>query len=363
MPFLAAAPTLGTTLLAGGGLAALGGVLMGNKASKAAGNSNQVNIDELDAKARDIAQKNATQSAALERQLTPEVPALRQQANLGVLHGLDPTENEKMAEAYIASHFSNPVAGEVNSPLLRAAIDKAKADLALGGAIPQDVRNLVARSSLANAGMVGGNLGLGRDLVARDLGLTSLDLSNRRLANASNLGQMEQSANEFDVGTRFNNAANIINNLNLLRSLHGDQFGRNLSAANYGESIARPVVGLDPGSVADIAIGNQNSANAAAANKANIQAANAQGMYGLAGQLGTAGLMAYAKMCWVAREVYGANNRKWRLFRNWLFTQAPKSLFDDYLAYGFEVAKNVRNNQRLKAQLRVEMDQILSHAY
>ena len=254
-------------------------------AAAEAARTSQVDIEALDAKTREIAKQNALQSAALEQQLTPEVPALRSAANQGVLGGLGATASEQASQSALMGGLGQDVGSKLQTPLLRAAIAKAKADLELGGQLPQDVKNLVTRRALANAGAVGGGgLGLARDISARDLGLTSLDLENRRLQNAAAIGSQEAGIEQFDVGTQFNNASHQLNIMQLLQALGNNQFGRNLSAAQYGESIARPVVGLDPGSVADVTIGNTNNRTAALSNQANIAGQQSNNYMNLAGQ-------------------------------------------------------------------------------
>ncbi len=262
-------------------------------AANAAANASQVDIDSLDAKTRAIAKQNALDSAALEQQLTPEVPALRTAANTAVLNGIGPTAAENASQAQLMGGLGKDVAGRVNTPLLQAAIAKAKADLAMGGRLPQDVQNLVTRRALSNSGTVSGGLGLGRDISARDLGLTSLDLSNQRLQTAGQLGAQELGVETENNNTAFNNASHQLNLVQLLRSLGGDQFGRSLSAAQYGESIARPVVGLDPGSVADLAVGNASNKSAALSNSANIAGRQSQNYLNLAGQIGGNALLQY----------------------------------------------------------------------
>lgn len=303
MPFLALAGPIAGALGASAGTAGLigaagsvaGGLLANSQAKKVAGqaaNASQVDIDALDAKTREIAKKNALQSAELERQLTPEVPQLRTAANQGVMAGLAPSASDQAAESFLLQSLGHPAASQLNTPLLRAAIAKAHSDLALGGELPLDVRNMVARRAASTAGTVApGGLGLGRDITARDLGLTSLDLSNQRLQNASQLGGQELALEGENANLGFNNAAHALNIVQLLQQLSGARFGRNLAAAQYGESIQRPVVGLDPGSVADVTIGNSNNRGAALANQANIAGQSSQNLFNFGGQMLGYGLL------------------------------------------------------------------------
>jgi hypothetical protein len=284
-----------TAAIIGGVLSAGAGMYSANKAKQAAADaakSSQVDINNLDQIARRIALQNAQESAALEQSMTPEVPELRKRANQGVIDSLG-TSNE---DGYMQGLLSRSAESNVTngrSPLLQAAIAKAKADLAKGGKLSGDTQNAVTRQGLATAGTVGGGLGLGRDVVARDLGLTSLGLEDQRLKMASQLGGQELALNQYDTGTEFNNRANTMNAVSLMQQLQGNKFNRNLAAAQYGQSIRPPVVGLDPSSVVNLTVGNSNAAGAAQANQADIYGQQGKNWMNLAGQMGGAALMKY----------------------------------------------------------------------
>src|SRR5689334_19363936 len=69
-----------------------GSAILQNQAKKAAqgaASASQVDISALDAKTREIAHRNAIESAELERLLTPEVANTRTQAMQGVSAGLN----------------------------------------------------------------------------------------------------------------------------------------------------------------------------------------------------------------------------------------------------------------------------------
>jgi hypothetical protein len=250
-------------------------------AQQDAAKASQVDIDALDQKARDMARKNAFDSRALEQQLTPEVPQLRTASNNALLAGINDRSSgpEDILRAQAGTQF--------NTPLLRAAIEKAQSDLALGGRLSQDTQNAATRKALSTAGTVApGGLGLGRDLVARDLGLTSMGVEQQRLQNASQLGGQELDLNQ-------SNATNLLNQLQMLRAFHDSRFSQNLATAQYAQNIAQPVVGLDPSSVVDLTVGNNNANSAALSNTANIRGQQSQNYAGLAGQALGYGLLQY----------------------------------------------------------------------
>ena len=60
--------------------------------------------------------------------------------------------------------------------------------------------------------------------------------------------------------------------------------------------------------------------------------------------------------CWVAREVYGADNPKWLQFREWMLTKASDNLRNFYTEYGERIAESIRNKPKIKSIIRKWMD-------
>ncbi|HWA07916.1 MAG TPA: hypothetical protein VG838_00465 [Opitutaceae bacterium] len=67
-----------------------------------------------------------------------------------------------------------------------------------------------------------------------------------------------------------------------------------------------------------------------------------------------------AAACWVAREVYGADNPRWLRFRGWMLNRAPAPLRAAYLKHGERLSRLIRNRARLKDAIRREMDFIIA---
>ena len=63
-----------------------------------------------------------------------------------------------------------------------------------------------------------------------------------------------------------------------------------------------------------------------------------------------------AAMCWVAREVFGECNPRWRLFRQWLITKAPKWFLQLYNKHGERFASWISNKPSLKTVIRFWMN-------
>ena len=117
---------------------------------------------------------------------------------------------------------------------------------------------------------------------------------------------------------------------------------------------------FDPSAGINLALQN-------AANLGNYQAATygaragAQGamMGGLFQGIGSA----VGGICWVAREVYGEDNPKWVLFREWLLSKAPAWFRNLYIKYGERFAEFISNKPKLKSLIRRWMDSRISYNF
>jgi len=79
---------------------------------------------------------------------------------------------------------------------------------------------------------------------------------------------------------------------------------------------------------------------------------------GLGGQLGAAKLIG----CWVAREVYGEENPKWKKFRKWVIQDAPENFRRFYIENGERIAESIKNRPDIKGMIRNWMDSKLEVA-
>lgn len=60
--------------------------------------------------------------------------------------------------------------------------------------------------------------------------------------------------------------------------------------------------------------------------------------------------------CWIARAVYGEDNPKWLLFRDWLLFKAPSWFFNFYVNYGEEIADGINRIPFVKPFIRFWMN-------
>ncbi len=288
---LAGGAMLGSTAL--GAYSTIKGMSDAKKAANAAGQAGQqaqVDIPGIAQMTQDQALKNIALSRQVEDKYNPGNNLLRQGSVLGLISqlGSDPNNDiyTKLNEQFQGAPMT---AQSADSELLKKAIAQATNDLALGGKLPLDVRNMVARTAAGQSGSVSGGLSLGRDIQARDLGLTSLDLQQRRLGNAQSLGQAELGGNQFNANMRQRaNEFGLTNNLNLaqlMSQLNGADFNKFLASAQFGQSLQGPQVGLDPSAIANLSVGNTNAGTQAALNAAGIKAQSGNNLTNFGGQL------------------------------------------------------------------------------
>jgi hypothetical protein len=98
---------------------------------------------------------------------------------------------------------------------------------------------------------------------------------------------------------------------------------------------------------ADATLAAQKSASSSSAGSA------------LGSLLGTLGSAAITKWCWVAREVYGPQDYSWIVFRNWMFTKAPKWLYNLYGKHGEAFAEYISNKPLLKKAIKFAMNSVI----
>jgi hypothetical protein len=206
----------------------------------------------------------------------------------------------------------------------------------LRGEMSADVQAAVqnAAASRALAGGFGGS-GAHRNLVARDFGRTSYDITQQSMDSASRWlattasmmpGQFDASSMFISPQQRmqyaFRNRENQFNRdwMKNQVSAAPDPFKAALGDAFIEDE--RQIMEL-VGSVAGMASG----------------------------------------MCWVAREVYSPDCYKWRVFRHWLLHMAPRWFFNLYRRHGERFAGWIKNKPFIKKLIRRWMDTKLEQVY
>lgn len=78
---------------------------------------------------------------------------------------------------------------------------------------------------------------------------------------------------------------------------------------------------------------------------------------------GFSGLASAGILCWVAREVYGEDNPRWMMFREWMLTKASDNLRNYYIRHGEKIAKSIKNMPKVKRLIRKWMDGKIKEIY
>jgi hypothetical protein len=104
----------------------------------------------------------------------------------------------------------------------------------------------------------------------------------------------------------------------------------------------------------DLNSSNQSAAYNLAVGNKNASSATKSSVIGALGSVG--GSLLGAWLCWVAREVYGAFDPRWLMFRHWLLTEAPWWFRMLYIRYGERVAEYISDKPYLKKAIRKWMD-------
>jgi len=278
------------------------------------------------------------QSAALER----ETLAAQRQADIG--------DVEKYGgRATAAMRAADPYSTRM-AELSQQAAETAYA--ASGRVTPEQMRGAqqAARAGGLARGRVGDQSTIASEILGRE------DILARRRAEAAQAGQMAFGMN---------------------RSISADPFqailGRQSGALGYGaqqmgmaQQLGSQAIGpraVDYNAGLNLAMQNQSNLGsyntAIYGSQAQLAGANAQAngamIGGLLGGLGAIG-GGFASKCWVAREVYGKNNPKWMLFREWLNSHAPRWFDSLYVKHGEKFAVWIANKPFLKSIIRKWMD-------
>jgi hypothetical protein len=292
-------------ITAGAGAAAANQQKKAAQKAAEAGKAVPVDIADVSRQAEEQARRNIINSISLEEQFDPGVAMARKNAMAQYNAALG-GENPLLTEAKkSAMQLGTGPTVSYDSPAIRDAVAQAMAQSRKSAVpfaeLPVEVSNLATRKALGTAAKVGGGgLNLGRDLVARDLGLTSLQLGQQaeqnqmnRIAALLGAGGAELNINEGNARFGYDQLQGGLQaRIGALSNLAGQDYTRALSAAQFTQAMQRPEVGLDPSAIANLATGNVATQNQNAQNQANMimnQAnANSQ-LYGqLAGAAGSA---------------------------------------------------------------------------
>lgn len=199
-----------------------------------------------------------------------------------------------------------------------------------------------ARAAFAARGMMGGNQAIGSEILNNyNLGQQRLKERMGYAQTAFGMGQqIQQGGYQMFVDPAYKASQ--------LYSTAGIIAGAEAAYQNLGPKFLTP----ESQYLANIRSNDIAMQNAQAAAAATRSAGMYSGLGAIAG-----GLIA---LCWVAREVYGSDNYKWLVFRDYVLNDAPEWFRSLYIKHGEKFAEFIKDKPVLKYMVRKMMDVIVN---
>lgn len=244
--------------------------------------------------------------------------------------------------------------------LLETLNAQVQADLATGGRLSADQQRSIEQQ--ARAGFASRGLALGRQSVASELMNTQKAMDMRKQLDRANAATVLGLNKQFTADP-----------FQAILGRQGQAFGASNQQQAFGQGFAANIGPrlFNPESQAamDINASNQQAIMATNAAKASITAGMYQGIGSAVGGIATGGLSAGGMFnpsptCWVARAVYGEDNFKWVIFRDWMLYDSPDWFRNAYISHGERFAETVKSNKFIKRMVKAFMDAVISkHTY
>ncbi len=343
-----------------------------------------------DAYAADLA-KYQQQFQAL-NQVDPVTGQIRTAANAGLLASASGNDqNSTNANSILQGLFnSNNTLNPSDAAFEADLKSTAQKQLDLGGQLSPDAQAEFVRAGLENSAQSGFNGGS----AATQQGVGKLLFTE---SNALEQQRQNMAKELFGFATDLNTTRNqnLLGIASASASKSAQDYQKLFALAQLSDSRV-PNLGLSGTNIANLDVANVNQANQLATQQGAITGNNAiaqgnitagliggitSGVTGIVGGLGGgigslfapsqtpiagAGLttspgnsgLASGIVCWVAREVYGADNPEWLQFRDAMFAKMPASFVEFYRDHGPEIAQRISGDPELKTFIRGLMDQI-----
>lgn len=274
----------GSAILPGWGTA-IGAVIGGVSGYFGAGK--KVDINKIITDAQNTAKANLQNSINLENQFLPGTSMLRRQSNELNSNLATGSTAAQRVQGQLLDQAGRPITdpgAAVNNPLTVGSLNSILNSLNKGGKLDPDVQAQAVQAALQKGGAAGiSGSGTGRGLVARDLGLTSLQLLQSRQNQAAQVGNQYGQLALQGQGLQL---SDFMQRLAGVSGAVGQQQSYALGLGNLMAATPYPNSGLGPGQTASLAIGANAQANAIAQqNQANAAGA----MTSVAGAVQAAG--------------------------------------------------------------------------
>lgn len=259
---------------------------------------------------------------------------IRREADIQDLSDLAP----KFREAVDAA---NPE----QAALLKALNESALEQVQAGSSLDPDLQRSVSQS--ARGAQAARGFGFGLNDAAQEAlfsGLTGEQLRRSRMGSAAQVAGL--------------NAATQIDPALAVLGRQGINLGQAGMVAGQANAL-NPGALFDPQNAyaADVFSSNHNAAAAANIASANAKAGMISGGLSAIGSIGGGMAMGGTGIfCWVAREVYGEENPKWLVFRQWMLSEAPAWFRRLYTRHGESFARWLAPRPWAKKLVKAWMD-------
>lgn len=256
-----------------------------------------IDIGAVQQQAKDADLQKYKDQFKLLGEVDPTTAAIRDQSNAALLNSVNDT-NSANSNSILQSLFNENANVDPNDAAFAAKLkSKAQEQLDLGGSLSPEAQSEFVRAGLETASGAGFNPGSNatKQGVGKLLFTESNALEQQRAKMAQEL---------FGFATDLNTTRNqqLLGISNAAQTKSALDQNKLLNLAQLADS-RTPNIGLSGGDIANLAVGNTNQANAVAAQKGAVDAANAQAR----GQI-TAGLVGnLASVAGTAIQGYGAS--------------------------------------------------------
>ena len=187
---------------------------------------------------------------------------------------------------------------------------------------------------------------------ARGMGFGVSDISQEALVKGLQAEQLQRRRQAFAQQMVGLNAATAADPFMAILGRPGVGIAAGQGLAAQGQGMApQQVFNPESAYAGSLAASNYN-----AQLNANIASANARAGVASGAMQGLGNMLSFKPICWVAREVYGADNPMWLLFRHWMLNESPGWFRKAYIKYGQRFAGWLSKNEWLKPSIKKWMD-------
>lgn len=231
--------------------AVIGGVIGGVSGYLGAGK--KVDIAKVIAQAKATARDNLQTQINLENELLPGTARLRAGSNaLNAQLASGGTQAQRQQAALLAQGPLTDASSAVDNPLTMSSMSSILQSLNRGGKLDADAQAQAVQAALQKGGAAGiSGSGAGRGLVARDLGLTAMQVLQGRQNQAAAAGN--QYANTALAGQQLT-LNDFLARLNGVNTAVGQNQQYGLGLGELMNKTAYPASGLGPAGVADLMV-------------------------------------------------------------------------------------------------------------